>query len=151
MAARHRRPRGRGRRFGSRGETLAELLVTVTLLGIVGAGVIGAIATILLANTADRRAADGEAVMRTFVAAVQRAAYVECAEGDEPYDTVATQLEVPRHASDAPAFRADIAPCGAGGGDGIQRVEIELDPLDPDGTPHPGAALRATVYKRDPT
>jgi hypothetical protein len=144
MAARHRGARGRTRRFGSGGETLAELLVTVTLLGIVGAGVIGAIATILLANSADRRAADGEAVMRTFVAAVQRTPYVECDDGDEPYRGVASDL-------DAPAFRARIEPCTLPGPDGVQHLELELEPLDPDGTARPGEALHATVYKRDPT
>jgi hypothetical protein len=143
MAGRHRGPRGQ-RRCGSRGETLAELLVTVTLLGIVGAGVIGAIATILLANTADRRAADGEAVMRTFVAAVQRAPYVECAAGDEPYRAVASDL-------DAPKFRARIAPCAAEVTPGIQQLDLELDALDPEGNARPGEALLATVYKRDPT
>jgi hypothetical protein len=132
MGARQRGRRGRGRRFGCRGETLAELLVTVTLLGIVGAGVVGAIGTILVANHADRRAADGEAVMRTFVAAVQRADYVEC-------DRYAEELELP------PAAR--VAECRAGP-DGVQHLELELDLLDPDGTP--GDALRATVYKRDP-
>jgi hypothetical protein len=144
MGARMRGARGRGRRFGCRGETLAELLVTTTLLGIVGAGVIGAIGTILVANHADRRAADGEAVMRTFVAAVQRAPYAECADGDQVYQTVATGLDVT-------AFRARIAPCGAPTADGVQHLDLALDPLDPDGTTRPGETLRATVYKRDPT
>jgi hypothetical protein len=150
MAARHQGPRGRAR-SDSRGETLAELLVTVTLLGIVGAGVIGAIATILLANTSDRRAADGEAVMRTFVAAVQRADYVTCTEGAEPYRAVATRVPVPEHPDRSPAFVARIAPCGATSDNGVQHLELELDPLDPDGTPRAAEALRATVYKRDPT
>jgi hypothetical protein len=144
MGARQRGRRGRGRWSGCRGETLAELLVTTTLLGIVGAGVIGAIGTILLANHADRRAADGEAVMRTFVAAVQRAPYAECDDGDEAYQAVAAGL-------DARAFRARIAPCGPPGPDGVQHLELALDPLEPDGRADPAATLRATVYKRDPT
>src|SRR3954469_11681660 len=67
------------RRRGERGETLAEVLVSTTLLGIIGIGIIGAIASVLISTDIDRRVSAGETVLRSYVAAIEAADYVDCA------------------------------------------------------------------------
>ena len=61
------------RRRGERGETLAEVLVSTTLLGIIGFGIIGAIASVLISTDIDRRVSAGETVLRSYVAAIEAA------------------------------------------------------------------------------
>ena len=63
------------RRRGERGETLAEVLVSTTLLGIIGIGIIGAIASVLISTDVDRRLSAGETVLRSYVAAIEDAPY----------------------------------------------------------------------------
>jgi hypothetical protein len=161
MAARIRRGRGRARRGrGARGETLAELLVATTLLGIVGVGVIGAIATILMANESDRRASETETVMRTFVAAVEQTPYLECRDADGPYRPGAIGFVPPP--SDHGTFRVTIGdartwsgdgpdvtftPCGTATDAGLQRLTLTLEQTAPH---RETRRLTATVYKRDP-
>src|SRR4051812_49768377 len=70
------------RRRGERGETLAEVLVSTTLLGIVGFGIIGAIASVLISTDIDRRVSAGETVLRSYVAAIEDADYADCNEGN---------------------------------------------------------------------
>jgi hypothetical protein len=67
------------RRRGERGETLAEVLVSTTLLGIIGIGIIGAIASVLISTDIDRRVSAGETVLRSYVAAIEAADYTDCA------------------------------------------------------------------------
>ncbi len=67
-----------------RGETLAEVLVSTTLLGIIGIGIIGAIASVLISTDIDRRVSAGETVLRSYVAAIENAPYKDCA-GDTSY------------------------------------------------------------------
>jgi len=67
------------RRRGERGETLAEVLVSTTLLGIIGIGIIGAIASVLISTDIDRRVSAGETVLRSYVAAIEAARYQDCA------------------------------------------------------------------------
>ena len=55
------------RRRGERGETLAEVLVSTTLLGIIGIGIIGAITTVLISTDIDRRVSAVETVLRSYV------------------------------------------------------------------------------------
>ncbi|MEP6625188.1 MAG: hypothetical protein ABJC79_12140 [Acidimicrobiia bacterium] len=64
------------------GETLAEVLVSTTLLGIIGIGIIGAIASVLISTDIDRRVSAGETVLRSYVAAIEDAGYVDCASAD---------------------------------------------------------------------
>jgi hypothetical protein len=68
------------RRRGERGETLAEVLVSTTLLGIIGVGIIGAIATVLISSDIDRRVSAGETVLRSYVSAIEEARYGPCAD-----------------------------------------------------------------------
>ncbi len=71
------------RRRDETGETLAEILVSTTLLGIIGIGIIGAIASVLISTDIDRRISAGETVLRSYVAAIQDAPYADCgATGD---------------------------------------------------------------------
>lgn len=67
------------RRRGENGETLVETLVSTALLGIVGIGIIGAIAAVLISTDVDRHVSRGETVLRSYVAAVQSAPYQACA------------------------------------------------------------------------
>jgi hypothetical protein len=63
------------RRRGERGETLAEVLVSTTLLGIIGIGIIGAIASALISTDIDRKTSRSETILRSYVAAVQDLPY----------------------------------------------------------------------------
>lgn len=73
------------RRRDESGETLAEILVSTTLLGIIGIGIIGAIASVLISTDIDRRVSAGETVLRSYVAAIQDSPYADCA-GAGDYD-----------------------------------------------------------------
>ena len=70
------------RRRGEHGETLVETLVATALLGIVGVGIIGAIASVLISTEVDRHVSHGETVLRSYVAAIQAAPYQPCASPD---------------------------------------------------------------------
>lgn len=76
------------RRRGERGETLAEVLVSTTLLGIIGIGIIGAIASVLISTDIDRRVSAGETVLRSYVAAIEAADYEPCTDGSPDYASV---------------------------------------------------------------
>ena len=67
------------RRRGEAGETLAEILVSTTLMGIIAIGIIGSIATVLISTDIDRKVSQAETVLRSYVAAIQNAPYVDCA------------------------------------------------------------------------
>jgi hypothetical protein len=54
-----------------RGETLAEILVSVTILGIVAVGVVGALASNITVSSADRNTSTAEPIMRSFGAWVE--------------------------------------------------------------------------------
>jgi hypothetical protein len=73
-----RRAWSRDRR-GEAGESLVEVVVSTAILGIVGVGIIGAIATVLISTDVDRRVSAGETVLRSYVAAIQDAPYADCA------------------------------------------------------------------------
>jgi type II secretory pathway pseudopilin PulG len=67
------------RRREESGETLIETVVATALLGIVGIGIIGAIASVLISTDIDRRISRGETVLRSYVAAIQASPYRACA------------------------------------------------------------------------
>jgi len=75
------------RRRGEAGETLAEILVSTTLMGIIAIGIIGSIATVLISTDIDRKASQAETVLRSYVAAIQDATYVDCG-GASAYSSV---------------------------------------------------------------
>jgi hypothetical protein len=151
----------RQRGADERGETFAELLVATSLLGIVGVGVVGAIATILIANESDRRASEGETVMRSFVAALERADYVACDTKALPYSDSSIGFAPPasRHGvftarvggaqtwdGERPGLR--FIDCNRGTDSGLQKLELTLEQRVPN---RETTRLRATVYKRDAT
>jgi hypothetical protein len=63
------------RRRREHGETLVETLVSTALLGIVGVGIIGAVASVLISTDIDRHISRGETVLRSYIAAIQDAPY----------------------------------------------------------------------------
>lgn len=165
-----RRERGRGHA----GETLAEVLVTTTtLLGIVGVGVIGAIASILISSDVDRQWSHGETVMRSFVAAVEHAPYADCTTTANPYASI--NFAAPKHPNGTPEFTATVdqvdswngagptvvppprAPtvvtfrsCSSGNDTGLQRLRLRVEHVDRNGAPDTrSGVLTSTVYKRD--
>lgn len=60
------------RKRSESGETLAELLVSVAILGILAVGVVGALASDITVSSADRDTASAEAVTRSFGAWITR-------------------------------------------------------------------------------
>jgi hypothetical protein len=169
---------GMARGHGHAGETLAEVLVTTTLLGIVGVGVIGAIASILISNDADRQASHGETVMRSFAAIVEQANYAACEGTASPYGSSAGFVP-PSYSNGAPAFRVAVTsvaswngagptvvttapqdpmtqvtfrPCPIASGEdtGLQKLELRVEHLDRNGAVDPRGVMTSTVYKRDP-
>jgi hypothetical protein len=90
------------RRRGERGETLAEVLVSTTLLGIIGIGIIGAIASVLISTDIDRRVSAGETVLRSYVAAIEGADYQPCHVAAPDYSPGNVGYAPPRN------FRADV-------------------------------------------
>jgi len=83
------------RRRGERGETLAEVLVSTTLLGIIGIGIIGAIATVLISTDIDRRVSAGETVLRSYVAAIEAAEYQPCGARTPDYSSGTVEYSPP--------------------------------------------------------
>ena len=159
------------KRRGEDGETLAEVLVSTTLLGIIGVGIIGAIASVLISTDIDRRSSHAETVLRSFASAITAAPYRECA-GTADYESPAN-FDLPRH------YRAKItsiefwdgvgpevvptttpAPSGAGpvkfdlgctADRGLQQLKLEVAAIDGSGNPTGRATERLTLFKRNPT
>jgi len=85
------------RRRGERGETLAEVVVSTTLLGIIGIGIIGAIASVLISTDIDRRVSAGETVLRSYIAAIEAADYQDCDARSPDYSPDAVDYTPPDH------------------------------------------------------
>jgi type II secretory pathway pseudopilin PulG len=67
---------------GQRGETLLELLVTVTIMGTAFVGIIAGIGTTFMATDSHRQAATAEGVLRSYAERMDDpndVAYVDCA------------------------------------------------------------------------
>jgi Tfp pilus assembly protein PilV len=67
---------------GQRGETLLELLVTVTIMGTAFVGIIAGIGTTFMATDSHRQEATAEGVLRSYAERIQDAndvPYVDCA------------------------------------------------------------------------
>jgi Tfp pilus assembly protein PilV len=72
----------RSHRRDQRGETLLELLVSVTIMGIAFVAIIAGIGTTLMATHIDRQAATAETVIRSYAERIEDTtdtAYVDCA------------------------------------------------------------------------
>ncbi len=147
------------------GETLVEILVSTTLLGIVGIGIIGAIASVLISADVDRKMSQSEVIIRSFAAAIQRTGFKPCGgPGDyqgaysAPGTFVATVTEVSYWdgtpptvvptTSPAPKQSSSLSfgPCSGGTDHGLQQIKLEVT--------RPGATrlgrAEVTIVKRDP-
>jgi type II secretory pathway pseudopilin PulG len=139
------------------GETLLETLITVVLLGLLGAGVVSAMASIISVSDLDARQSAGETVLRSYAQAWERAAYVPC---------VASQATNPNASTTPPGFTAPagytatvvstdfwngtssapvtfVATCPATGDKGLQALNLRV-------TPPRGPAPTLTIEKRTP-
>ena len=158
-------------RRGERGETLVEILVSTTLLGIIGVGIIGAIASVLISTDIDRKSSAAETVIRSYAAAVQRAAYQPCPGADyssvavgfdPPPNYAATVVRVTAWDGVGPVVVPATAPppsqsgalnldgdCTAANEHGLQRIDLRVDALA-GGAPDPRGRTTLTTVKRDP-
>ena len=135
---------------------MVEVVVSTMILGIIGVGIIGAIATVLISTEVDRSSSRAETVLRSYVAAVQDAPYAECPSGGgyggvytapTHYTASVTGREywtgdgppvVPE--SSAPVTFA--ATCPPGGDRGLQRIDLEVT------STNGRATERVTIFKR---
>ena len=65
---------------GEAGLTLVELLVTIAIMGIAFAVLVGGMGTAVLGSDLHRKQADAENILRSFAETVKSAAYVDCAQ-----------------------------------------------------------------------
>jgi prepilin-type N-terminal cleavage/methylation domain-containing protein len=80
-----------------RGETLVELLVAITILGIAGAAILAGMASSVQASTINRNQAGGGAYLRSGAEAVQRAVdasgkYASCGSAVATYTSAASSV-----------------------------------------------------------
>lgn len=144
------------RRRGEAGETLVEILVSTTLMGIIAIGIIGSIATVLISTDIDRKVSQAETVLRSYVAAIQDATYVDCG-GTSAYSSVsvpkmparftATVEQVQYWKGDGPtvvpASNQAVTFDGACGTDqGLQSIDLRVESADK------RAIETVTIYKR---
>jgi hypothetical protein len=156
-----RRHGGRSSVRSEVGETLVEVVVSTTILGIIGVGIIGAIATVLISSDVDRSLSRAETVLRSYVAAVQAADYVPCA-GPGTYDPAQVGYSEPANFSvmapkvqfvantppiSAPVQPVDLRFSGAcsGADPGLQRIDLVVESADQ------RATEKITIFKRDTT
>ncbi len=139
------------------GETLVETLLSVILLGLLGAGIVTAMASVISVSDFDARQSAAETVLRSYAQAWSRAAYVPC---------TASQTTNPYTAVVPPGFAAPtgytatisgtrfwngtsstpvtfVATCPATGDAGLQSLNLRV-------APPRGPAQTLTVEKRKP-
>ena len=146
-------PLRRGR--GSHGFTLAEMIVTIAILGIAIVGMVGGLFGIVVARETHRAVTRAGAYVVTYAEAVKAAEYEDCTSPD-PYADVT--VAAPDHAlevvtvecwnGDEPATVVDGSVPGAVDA-GAQRVAVSVS--GPTGAPA-AKQVRETVIlvKRDP-
>jgi prepilin-type N-terminal cleavage/methylation domain-containing protein len=129
-----------------RGETLAEVLMTISIMGILFAAVLGAIAVSGQTSDINHKDATAEALLRTSAEQIQGAAYVACAPAPAytvaaPSDGVTVTVTAVRfwNGANPPVFAASGSPCSD---QGVQAIDLKAQSSD-------GRALETlTVYKR---
>ncbi len=157
-------------RRGEVGETLVEILVSTALLGIVGIGIIGAIASVLVSTEIDRKVSHAETIIRSYASAIQRAEYIPCgsaaaytaAAGFTPprrFDATVTDVGYWDGAAPVVVPKADPAPrqsstlnfgaCAPGSDHGLQQVSLRVAAVV-SGRPDSSGRAELTVFKRDP-
>lgn len=131
--------------------------MSTTILGIVGVGIIGAIATVLIGSDVDRSTSRVETVLRSYVAAIQSADYADCgtparyAPGDvnftvpPRYEATVSNVEYWTGAGPTvvPKANGEITFGSACNADaGLQRLELNVS------STNGRASERATIFKR---
>lgn len=140
-------PRWVHRRDDERGETLAELLVTISIMGILFAAVLGAIAVSAQTSDISHKEAGDETLLRSAAEQVQAATYVTCASTSSyavsslPGYTVSITAVRYWNGDNPATFAATLATC-PGTDQGVQAVDLKAQSTD-------GRATETlTVYKR---
>ena len=148
------------------GETLVEILVSSTLLGIIGIGIIGSIASVLISTDIDRKASQSEVIINSFAAAIQRAPFQTCGSPgaykgafSAPGSFVATVTNVTYWDGTKPTVVPTVIPapkqtsalnfgaCSVLGADyGLQQIKLEVTRR---GSSRRGRA-ELTIVKREP-
>jgi hypothetical protein len=144
------------RRRGERGETLAEVLVSTTLLGIIGIGIIGAIASVLISTDVDRKTSRSETVLRSFVAEVQNVPYEPSGDygpsagydAPEHYTARITGVQC-WHGIDTSTTTAATVPitfgaCSGDSSSGLQKMDLSVVSAG-----SRQVTERVTIFKRD--
>ena len=158
------------KRRGEDGETLAEVLVSTTLLGIIGVGIIGAIASVLISTDVDRHSSQAETVLRSYASAITAATYQDCA-GTGAYESPANFVPPSHYRAKVtsvefwdgtgPVVVATTTPAPSSGAvrfqpgctvdRGLQQLKVEVAAVDGSGNPTGRATERLTLFKRNPT
>jgi hypothetical protein len=85
------RPRSGGRalaaRHDERGETLMEVMMTVTIVGIAIVGLVGSLAALLRFSGVDRSVTNSETALVSFVEGLKALPYEACGGAQTPYST----------------------------------------------------------------
>jgi type II secretory pathway pseudopilin PulG len=141
-------PRRSRRTVDERGETLAEVLMTISIMGIAFVAILGAIAISVQTSDISRSEASAETLLRTSAAQVQQAPYVECPT-PPGYPVAATSDSVTVTITsvkywDGSTNPATFGACPAGGDLGMQSIDLKAQSSD-------GRATETlTIYKREP-
>jgi type II secretory pathway pseudopilin PulG len=142
---------------GTRGETLVETLLSIVLLGILAAGILGALVATTTTSDFDAKQAASEPGLRSYADAWGRATYAPCTAGSSanPYGATAppgftapvgytasvTAVKFWNGTSTNPAVFT--AACPAGGDQGLQELSLQLR------SPQ-GPAQTVTIDRRSP-
>lgn len=145
------------------GETLIEILVTVTILGVSMVAILGALWTTLRVSDFNSKSASGDTALRAYAETMQQGAasdpyhYVPCATvGAYPaysppspyqgYDATVTKIQyLNGFSSDGPIW-SDTCPTPD---QGLQQITLRVIP--PDNHANNNSAQSVTIVKRDAT
>jgi prepilin-type N-terminal cleavage/methylation domain-containing protein len=145
----------RGERAGEGGMTLIELLVTITIMGIVFTVFLGGVGLAIRASDQHRRTVDAETVLRNAAEELQRAGYAPCASPpytltDDPLDTFVVEAPVLKGYLASPGATQfsdpDTDPCTSDTG-GAQLIELKV--VSEPSSPRPVREQTLQVVKRD--
>ncbi|MEY2566188.1 MAG: hypothetical protein QOE35_717 [Actinomycetota bacterium] len=109
------------------GSTLVELLVTIVIIGIAFAVIVGGMTTSIFASDVHRQQASAETVMRQFAETVKAATYVDCASNyaySPPTGFAATVSTIFYGSGDSMSFPSPQPSCPPD--PGLQRVSLRV-------------------------
>jgi type II secretory pathway pseudopilin PulG len=144
-------PRRSRRALDERGETLAEILVTISIMGIAFVAILGAIGVSVMASDVSRKEGTAEALLRSSAEQVQQAPYVDCASTSSyPVASASgsvtvsiTSVKYWDGTSTNPATFGGSCPVPVGD-QGVQSIDLKAQAND-------GRATETlTIFKREP-